>query len=114
MTLRSITPGSTIVRAYYAVPGDYTIGQTFTEWDDAVIAARTRHAELVASLTESLAGYATSEEVRETADTQVAVDLRWVIRTPDGTELDTVIERIKNVPNLRTRSELDPESAQPA
>src|ERR1044072_6793312 len=122
MSLRGVQPGAVIERIYYAVPGAYTIGETFEDWESAVRYAKGRRLELitalgaslegyarsaqipttadapgaggrrglVAALGASMAGHARSAQIQTTADARVRVDLRWVIRNPDGRTIDTV------------------------
>lgn len=98
---RFVTPGSTITRVFYSVPEHYTGGPEFDTWDAALLHAQKRRAERIASLTETLAGFATADEIAQTADVQIRVDLRWTIQLPTGTTIETVIESFKNVNTLR-------------
>lgn len=99
-SLRSVTPGCTIGRTYFAVPDAYTSGPEFDTWQDAVEFAQKRRADVIASLTETLAGYDTPEGIAGCADTQIRIDLRWTIYTPAGGIFDTVIESYPNVSEL--------------
>lgn len=68
MTLQTVPVGATIVEAYYAIPGHYTIGQRFPSFTDAL-----DHASHYP---------------------QPVIELRWVLKYPQGGSLDTPIERI--------------------
>lgn len=107
MTFTLVKPGSMIAETYFAVPEGSTIGPKFPGWDEAVRYAQNRRSTLIEQLTESMAGYATKDYITKTADVQVVIDLRWVIYQPDGSKLDTVIERFTEVAKLRTRAEVD-------
>ena len=100
MSLRGVQPGAVIERIYYAVPGAYTIGETFEDWESAVRYAKGRRLELITALGASMEGYASAAQIQATADAQVRVDLRWVIRNPDGRTIDAVLESYRNVDQL--------------
>lgn len=109
MTLRHLPPGTVIERAYYSVPqhatlGYTTPGNTHDDWDAAVVHAQGRRGALAASLTASLGEWSTPDDIAAGADAQVRVDLRWVIRRPDGATEDTVVESYQPVTALRTHT----------
>lgn len=107
--LSLIPAGSTIERVYWRVPGHYGYGDDFDSRDDAVRAAQTKRTALVESLSKSLAGYATPEQVAHTADVQTVLELRWVIKYPPGhtvSRSDDSIERFGDVMNLRTSEQV--------
>jgi hypothetical protein len=102
MSFRSVRAGAIITRVYYSVPDHYTTGDTFEDRDAAVTHAQAKHAALVESLTESLGEFSDPEQILANADTQIRVDLRWVIRLPDGGGLDITVESYRPVWQLRT------------
>ncbi len=104
MSFRLVPPGSRIIRVYFSVPEHYGIGPEFDTWDDAVLHAQAKRAELVASLTESLGEFSTPERTAQSADVQVRVDLRWAIDHPDGGGTDIVVESNRDVTTLRPYS----------
>lgn len=101
MSLGIIKPGSRITRVYYSVPEHHGYGPEFDTWDDAVRHAQARRAELVARLTESLAGFSTPDEIARTADVQVRIDLCWSIEFPDGGGSNVYVESYTDVARLR-------------
>lgn len=107
MSLRLIPAGSVIEKVYYGVPDHYTLGDSFDEWDDAVRVARAKWDGLMESLTETMGGYVAPEEIVRMADTQVCIDLRWVIRQPNGDRLDHAVKRYTDVGSLRTATEVN-------
>lgn len=102
MALRHVPVGSVIERVYYAVPDHYTIGTECETWDEAVLTAQERHRRLTETLKESLRRYSSPEQIEASVDAQVRIDLRWVIRQPDGTQYDTPMEKYGDVMRLET------------
>lgn len=102
MSLRGFRSGATVIRVYYSVPINHGVGETFDcdEWGDAVDWAHAHLDRLVRSLEKSLGDFATKDVVYATANAQIRVDLRWVIRDVDGSEIDTVVESFGNVAKL--------------
>lgn len=101
ISLNTVPAGAVVTRAYFAVPDAYTIGPEFPTWDDALQYAQGRHADLLASLAESLGPWATQKQIADCVNAQIHIDLRWVITAPDGGQLDTVIERVGGVDALK-------------
>lgn len=103
--LRLVPEGSTITRTYLAIPNHGGIGEEFPNtdegWSEAVAAAQAKKAALVAQITESLGRFGTPENIEQTADVQVRIDLRWKINYPAGGGVDTIVESFKNVDRLR-------------
>ncbi len=108
MSLRGLKAGATITRVYFAVPDLYAIGDEFDSWDDAVDAAQARANDLQASLTDSLAGFSGPDQIRESVDSQVRIDLRWVIANVDGVTVDVIVESYRAVSTLRKASDFEP------
>lgn len=106
MSMRLVPEGSVIERTYLAVPGHSSIGTEFdnTEegWDEAVTFAQKKKSDLVSKLTELQGAWSTPEQIEETANVQVRVDLRWKISDPvRGGGLDTIVESYRDVDRLR-------------
>jgi hypothetical protein len=110
--LSLVPAGSTIRRAYYRVPGHYGYGDDFDTWDDAVRDAQAKRAALVESLSKSLAGHATVEQIARTADVQTIIELRWDIKYPPvgpqggASGIDTAVEKFGDVMKLRTSEQV--------
>lgn len=97
----SVPDGSVIERTYFAVPQTYSGGDEFTSFIAATRAALARRDEVKAQVT---AGYPANwpgldEIAQRAADVKAVVDLRWVIKYPDGGGTDMVVDRT-NVAHL--------------
>ena len=95
MSMRMVPPGSVIERAYYALPGDYSSGDEFEDFVEARNERFRRHAALVEEVAARYPGWENAEQIGvDAARAKCVVDLRWMIRYPDGGGTDCVAERI--------------------
>jgi hypothetical protein len=116
MSFDSIPVGATLTRRYYAVrTSQYTVGDTFQDWDDAVTAAKAAYAERLADLTDSLGGWGTQEEIEATAKSGVYLETRIVMKWSADADpqslsgsVDMMAERHPDVTVLRTRASFAP------
>lgn len=101
--LSLIKAGSVIERVYFTVPETYGPGNEYATFVEAGRAATQRRNEVYEQV------FASHPEIRDerakrtlaakAADVKAVVDLRWVIKQPDGNSTDTVVERT-NVAHL--------------
>ena len=100
MSLSLVPVGTVVAGVYYAVPEHYGPGEPM-DWDGAVTYAQQRHRELSAVLASN--PLMSPVAVAQQADRQVVVALRWELRYPDGSGLDTEMQRWDHVMKLRPR-----------
>lgn len=93
MNLHDVPDGATLERSYLALARGYTIGPRFDNtrdgWAGAISLAETRRVDAYGR---SWAGQLREETVAA-ADNASMIDLRWVLRLPDGTTVDTIAHR---------------------
>ena len=102
----TIPVGATLTHIYYAVrTNHYTQGDAFLNWDDAVNAAKAAYNERLTSLTDSLGGWGSPDEIVATAKSGVYMETRWIMSWHGGS-VDFMHERHPDVTVLRTQASL--------
>lgn len=111
-SMDSIELPAQVLRKYYSVPDNYTIGETFTDWNDALVHARERYETVRRSVAASMGEFDHCKGAEGTpylhsdrcAQTSIVIHVRWVVKDGNGTEHDLVVEKHHNVKALRLRS----------